>query len=198
MNRKRIGWAIGVVAASMAAMVFAFLGAGHLLVPSAQSPVKADLIVTLGGGTGSRDDRALELYAKGIASKVLITGQEGAYRKTRTSYLNWRAQYLVDRGVPRSALLFDLQSASSREEAVNTLRLMQSANLGYVVVVSDPPHLRRLSWVWGKVFSGSGKEYTLVASDMDGWDAGHWWRTSANAQFVFGEYIKLVYYFIQY
>lgn len=179
-------------------MVFAVMGAGHFLVAPAQSPVKADLIVTLGGGTGGRDDRVLELYAKGIASKVLLTGQEGAYRKTRTTYLNWRAQYLVDQGVPRSALLFDLQSASSWDEAGNTLRLMQLANLGRVVVVSDPPHMRRLAWVWGKVFAGSAKEYTLVASDMDGWDAEHWWRTSGNAQFVFAEYIKLAYYYFQY
>ena len=67
-----------------------------------------------------------------------------------------------------------------------------------VVVVSDPPHMRRLAWVWDKVFAGSGKAYTLVASDMEGWDAGYWWRTSTNAQFVFAEYIKLVYYLIQY
>lgn len=199
MNRRRIAWAFGVVMVGIATIVFAFLGAGHFLVAlSPPPPVKADLIVTLGGGTGGRDDRVAALYAKGIAPKVLLTGQEGGYSKTRTNYLNWRAQFLVDQGIPRSALLFDLQSASSWDEAVNTLRLMQSANLGRVVVVSDPPHMRRLSWVWGKVFSGSGKEYTLVASDMEGWDAGHWWRTSANAQFVFAEYIKLVYYFIQY
>jgi len=66
------------------------------------------------------------------------------------------------------------------------------------LVVSDPPHLRRLSWVWSKVFAGSGKEFILVASDMDDWDAGHWWRTSPSAQFVFGEYIKLAYYLMQY
>ncbi len=198
MNRKRIGWAAGVVTAGVAAIVIAFLGAGHFLVAPAQSPVKADLIITLGGGNGGRDDRALELYAKGIASKVLITGQEGAYRKTRTSYLNWRAQYLVDQGVPRSALLFDLRSTSSWDEAVNTLRLMQAMKLNRALVVSDPPHMRRLAWVWGRVFAGSGKEYTLVASGMEDWDAGHWWRTSGNAQFVFGEYIKLAYYYFQY
>jgi hypothetical protein len=67
-----------------------------------------------------------------------------------------------------------------------------------VLVVSDPPHMRRLSWVWGRVFAGSGKTYTLVASNMENWDAGHWWRTSLNAQFVFAEYIKLGYYLFTY
>lgn len=198
MNRKRIAWSVGIAMIGIVAIVSALTGAGRYLTASAESPVKADLIVTLGGGNGGRDDRALKLYKEGIASKVLITGQEGAYRKTRSNYLNWRAQYLVDQGVPRSALLFDERSASSWDEAVNTLQLMQAMRMHHVVVVSDPPHLRRLSWVWGKVFAESGRHYTLVASEMEGWDPDHWWRTSGNAQFVFGEYIKLVYYLIQY
>ncbi len=133
-----------------------------------------------------------------VAPKVLLTGLEGGHSKTRNAYLNWRARYLIDEGVPESAVLFDRRSASSWEEAVNTLRLMQSMKLERVLVVSDPPHMRRLLWVWARVFAGSGKAYTLVASDMEGWDATDWWRTSRNAQSVFGELIKLGYYLVQY
>jgi len=67
-----------------------------------------------------------------------------------------------------------------------------------VLVVSDPPHMRRLSWIWGKVFEGSGKEFTLVACEMEGWDAARWWRISSHAQFVFSEYFKLAYYLYEY
>jgi uncharacterized SAM-binding protein YcdF (DUF218 family) len=109
-----------------------------------------------------------------------------------------RARYLVEEGVPDKAILFDRAAKNSWQEAANALALMQAQNLQRVLVVSDPPHMRRLSWVWGKVLEGSGKEFVLVASDMDDWDAGHWWRTSASAQFVFGEYIKLAYYLAQY
>ena len=129
--------------------------------------------------------------------KVLV-GASGAHSKTRPAYLRWQARYLVEEGVPENALLYDRSSTSSWDEAVNTLELMRSMKLDRVLVVSDPPHMRRLSWVWGKVFEGSGKEFTLVASEMEGWDAAHWWRTSPNAQFVFGEYIKLAYYSFQY
>ena len=152
----------------------------------------------LGGDNGARADRVLELYRKGLAPKVLLGSSEGMHSRTRTRYLNWRARYLVDAGIPEKVLLYDHRSTSSWDEAVNTLQLMQSMNMDRVLVVSDPPHMRRLAWVWGKVFARSGKEFTLVASGMEGWDAGHWWRTSANAQFVFGEYIKLAYYYFQY
>lgn len=199
MTRKKIAAWLGASALLVvAALYLGVLGAGHFLVAPAQAPVKADLLAALGGDNGARADRVLELYRKGFAPKVLLTGPEGGHSKTRPAYLHWRARYLIDAGIPETVLLFDRRSASSWEEAVNTLQLMQSMKLDRVLVVSDPPHMRRLSWVWGKVFEGSGKEYVLVASDMEIWDAGHWWRISSNAQFVFSEYIKLAYYLVQY
>jgi uncharacterized SAM-binding protein YcdF (DUF218 family) len=178
-------------------LLAAFLGAGNFLVAPAQAPVKADLIFALGGDNGGRVNGVLDLYRKGFAPKVLL-GAERVDSRTRKAYLSWLARYLIDGGIPEQALLYDRRSRSSWDEAVNTLRLMQSTKLQRVLVVSDPPHMRRLSWIWGKVFAGSGKSYVLVASDMEDWDAGHWWRTSPNAQFVFAEYIKLGYYFFTY
>jgi len=178
-------------------LALCFLGAGEFLAAPAQTPVKADLLFALGGDNGARADQVLELYRKGFAPRIML-GSEGLHSKTRAAYLSWRARYLIDAGVPEQALLFDHRSTTSWNEAVNALRLMQSMKLDSVLVVSDPPHLRRLSWVWGRVFEGSGKQFTLVASDLEDWDAAHWWRTSPSAQFVFGEYIKLAYYFFNY
>ena len=199
MKRRDIAIWLGAGALlGIAALLVVILGAGHFLEAPAQSPVKADLMVGLGGDNGARADRVLELYRKGFAPRILLTGPEGAYSKIRPAYQNWRARYLIEEGVPEKALLFDRRAKSSWEEARNALQLMREMKLDRVLVVSDPPHLRRLSWVWSKVFAGSGKEYVLVASDMEDWDAAHWWRTSPNAQFVFGEYIKLAYYLFQY
>jgi len=199
MNCKKItGWLAAGALLGVAVLLVGLLGAGHFLAAPSQPPVKADLLVALGGDNGARADRVLELYRKGLAPKVLLTGPEGGHSRTRPAYLHWRARYLIDEGIPEQALLFDRRAVSSWEEAVNTLQLMQAMKLNRVLVVSDPPHMRRLSWVWGKVFAGSGKEFTLVASDMDYWDAEHWWRLSSNAQFVFAEYIKLAYYLVQY
>lgn len=158
------------------------------------SPEKADLIILLGGGTGSRTQAAADIYKHGYASRIVLTGLENGYPTARPVYLEWRARYLVDVGVPELALIFDRASSNTWQEAVNTMRLMQDMDLRRVIVVSDPPHMRRLSWVWTKVFAGSGKEFRLVAAPMLSWDAGHWWRNETTAQFVIMEYVKLVYY----
>lgn len=178
-------------------LVLGFLNAGNFLAAPAQAPVKADLIFAPGGDNGARADKVLELYRKGYAPRILL-GPEGIHSRTRAAYLRWRARYLVGEGVPEQVLLFDNRSVSSWDEAVRTLQLMQEMKMNSVLVVSDPPHTRRLTWVWGKVFAGSGRTFTLVAADMEDWDAEHWWRTSPNAQFVFSEYIKLAYYYFQY
>jgi len=198
--RDRRAWARWLAAGLLlaaAALVLALRGAGHFLEAPAQAPAKADLIFSLGGDNGGRADRGLELYRAGFAPKILL-GAEGVNSKTRAAYLSWRARYLLDAGVAPQALLYDRRSVSSWDEAIHALRLMREMKLDRVLVVSDPPHLRRLSWVWGKVFAQSGKAFILVASNAEGWDAAHWWRDSSNAQFVFGEYIKLAYYVIQY
>ena len=153
------------------------LGSVHITHNPVHSWSLAGIRTCLGsGGNWRQDDRTARVEAAGRA------------RRSREKKSGRRAD----------VLLFDRRSVNSWEEAVNTLQLMQAMKLSRVLVVSDPPHMRRLSWVWGKVFEGSGKTCTLVATDTDDWDAEHWWRLSANAQFVFAEYIKFAYYLVQY
>ena len=197
MNRRLVYWGVGAFVLSVTVGISAFLLAGYFLEVPSKQPEKADLMVALGGDNGGRIHKVVELYKQGFAPKVLLPGMEGGHAETRSHYLNWRASFLVEQGVPANMLIFDEISASSWEEVVNTLRLMQSRNLKRVLVVSDPPHLRRLDWVWAKVFAGSGKEFRLVASNMDGWDPAHWWRNEASGKFVIEEYIKLGYYWVK-
>jgi len=195
--RKAFAWIAALALLGLITLSVFLFGAGRYLEAPARAPVKADLLVALGGDNGARADKVLELYRKGFAPRILLTAPE-THSKVRSSYLSMRARYLMEEGIPERALLSDRHSKNSWVEATNVLQLMKSMKLDRALVVSDPPHMRRLSWVWGKVFAGSGKSFTLVASDMDDWDAADWWRTSPSAQFVFGEYIKLAYYLMQY
>ncbi len=198
IRRAHLRWLLTCVLLAAAGLIAAFFfGAGYYLQAPAREPVAADLLVALGGDNGARAVRVLELYQKGFGPKVLLTGPEGAHSKVLPVHQLWRGTYLIQEGIPEKAILYDSKSRNSWEEAVNTLKLMREQKMERVLVVSDPPHLRRLAWVWGKVFRDSGKSFVLVASDDEEWDAEHWWRTSGNAQYVFAEYIKLAYYLIQ-
>lgn len=172
--------------------------AGRFVSGPADVPVKADLIVALGGDGGSRVKEAQRLFAEGYAPRILLTGIEQGDPVARPAYLEWRAAFLASRGVPVDVILFDSRSGNSWEEARNTLALMRQKGWRSVLVVSDPPHMRRLSWAWRKVFAGSGVEFRLIASQMPGWKAESWWSNEKSAQFVLIELIKLMYYTINY
>lgn len=169
--------------------------AGRWLERPASEPVAADLLVPLGGDSGDRGLSTAELYRHGRAPRILLTAMEDSPPRARVVFLNWRAQLLVDEGVPREALLFEMESSNSWEEAQNTLALMRKNGWRRVLVVSDPYHMRRLDWAWGKVFSGSGLEYRLVATAPSWWKPDRWWLDEKSAAAVIMEHIKLVYYF---
>jgi hypothetical protein len=133
------------------------------------SPVKADRIVALGGDGGARVVKSAALHREGYAPRLLRTGVEGGDDRTRRHYLDWRAKYLIDQRVPRSALLFDNASKSSWEEAVSTLALVRREGWKRGLIVSDPPQLWRLSWVWHRLAPPAGIEYRVVAPRALNW-----------------------------
>jgi len=175
-----------------------FIKAGSLLTVPKSATKPADLIVILGGETGARSIRGLELYREGLSSQILLTGIEYGELQTQQSYLDWRAQFLISSGVPKGRILFDLRARNSWEEAENTLELMKHKGWHRVIVVSDPPHLRRLDWVWGKIFKDSGIEYSLSASHPSWWDEKKWWSNEMSMKFVTMEYLKIGYYVLKY
>lgn len=194
MKRCLVSWGVGVLVLCVAAGTIAFFQVGYFLEAPSQQPEKADLIVPLGGGSSNRIHKAAELYEQGFAPNVLLIGAGGNEAITRPHSSDWRIRFLLEHGVRDNMLVFDAISTNSWEEAVNTLRLMRERNWRRVLVVSDPPHLRRLAWAWGKVFEGSGKEYLLIAAPLEGWDPGRWWRHDSSARFVVTEVNKLAYY----
>ena len=176
----------------------AFWHASRYLSAPAGIAQPADCIVALGGDSGDRIVTALDLYRRGYAPLILLTGVEDSPGDTRRAYLTWRAEYLVKAGVPPAAILYDEHSANSRDEARNTLALANARDWKSVLVVSDPPHMRRLALAWGKAFAGTAKNYILVATAPAWWRERAWWQSERAVQFVLTEYVKLGYYLARY
>lgn len=168
---------------------------GHWLSSPRSVPAQGDLIVALGGGGIERLQIALKLYEEGHAKRILLTGLQG---QNHHHDQRWRSQFLLNRGVPSEALLFDHASANSYEEANRTAVLMKSRSWSRALVVSDPPHLRRLDMVWGRACEQHGLECRLIATEPLTWNAARWWRDKVWVKFVGMELLKLTYYRIIY
>ena len=119
---------------------------------------KAGAIVVLGAaqynGKASpvlkaRLDHALDLYQRGLAPKIVVTGgrQEGdRYTEATTGY-----NYLRSRGVPDQAILKEVQGRTTYESIAATARFLRPEGVDDVILVSGPATAARLAGIAGDV-----------------------------------------------
>jgi uncharacterized SAM-binding protein YcdF (DUF218 family) len=97
-------------------------------------PVKADVIVVLGGGSHERPARAAELFKEHAAPRIIISGWGD-------SDINRRL--LMAAGVPASAIELENQSRTTRENAQFTIKLLREEKVTRVIIVTSWYHSRR-------------------------------------------------------
>jgi len=97
-------------------------------------PVKAEIIVLLGGGSGERPARAAELFQTGAAPQVLCSGEGDCESNQRT---------LVRAGVPRPVIQLECDSLNTSENAQRTIALLRQQGVQRVIIVTSWYHSRR-------------------------------------------------------
>jgi uncharacterized SAM-binding protein YcdF (DUF218 family) len=111
--------------------------------------VRFDAIVLLGcpvrrtppaGAALRRVERAARAYREGLAGTLLVSGGRRWNGLVEADAL---ADALVERGVPREALLRERKSRTTHENAVESARLLLPKGQTRVAVVSCDFHLRR-------------------------------------------------------
>jgi uncharacterized SAM-binding protein YcdF (DUF218 family) len=110
-----------------------------------------DAIVVLGAAQydgrpspqlAARLDHALDLYRRGLAPKIFLTG--GKQPLDRFTEAASEARYLQDRGVPTAALLREDEGRTSWESLTAVASQLKAAGLRSVLLVSDPYHSARI------------------------------------------------------
>ena len=112
----------------------------HLVV---EDPLqKADIIVLLGGDTSDRAPIAAILYFEGWAPKVLISGLPGECEDN--------ARLLIERGVPREAIIFDDKSTSTQTNGLNCSKIINDLGLHKIILVTSWYHSSRSCRIFRK------------------------------------------------
>ena len=89
----------------------------------------------------ARLDHALELWKKGVAPLIVVTG--GKQPGDRFTEASSGANYLLARGVPDSAILRETTSRNSWESLAAAARFLKADGISRVTLVSDPFHMLR-------------------------------------------------------
>jgi len=171
-------------------------GVARILIVN-QIPQPADAILVLGGGDGSRQDRAIALYNEGLAPLVISSGEAPLLPDFKRPFAELGADYMIARGVPAEGILLLSDTTSTYEEAVNSLKLARERGFTSLLVVSDHYHLGRSSLAFRHVYRGSGISLTFVAAYPAWFDVNAWWTQERSLIAVFEEYEKLFYYLLK-
>jgi uncharacterized SAM-binding protein YcdF (DUF218 family) len=131
--RRRLRWLAITFAVLLGVAVTLFCASASLLTVS-NCPDKADCIVVLGGGNWSRIPHAVELYQRGVAPVILVTGHGDTADSVRM---------LLKAGVPESAILQEGESRSTRENATLSVPILREHGFSNVVVTTSWYHSRR-------------------------------------------------------
>jgi uncharacterized SAM-binding protein YcdF (DUF218 family) len=111
----------------------------------------SDAIIVLGAAEfdgrpskilAARLDHAIDLYRRGIAPVVVVTG--GRQPGDRFTEAGVSASYLHDHQVPESAILRETTGRSSWQSLAAAARFLKQRHLTRVVLVSDPYHSARV------------------------------------------------------
>lgn len=145
----------------------------------------ADVIIILGGDS-ERIPYGVKLYKSNYSDKILVTGGQ-----TWTELAKIEA---LDSGVaPKDVILQD-KSTTTYEDALFSRNIMLQNNFTSAIVVSSPYHMRRASWLFGRVFKNENIMLLYSPVDNSWFTEEKWWTNERSMQAIFDEYAKLIYY----
>lgn len=123
---------------------------------------QADAIVVLGAAQydgrpspvlKARLDHAIDLYRRGLAKTVIMTGGTGPGDTVSEATVSRR--YAVKAGVPARAILVENEGLNTAESLRSVKRMMAEREMQTAVLVSDPFHMLRLKLLaWRAGFKG--------------------------------------------
>ena len=139
----------------------------------------ADAIVVLGGGMEGRRagwrarpnltaaaDRVwfgAQLFHAGRAPRVVLSGGVAEWSASDQPESEAMADFLVDLGVPRSAMLLEPDSLTTHENALRTHELLATQGLHRVLLVTSALHMRRAM----ASFAAAGIEAIAAPTDVE-------------------------------
>lgn len=161
----------------------------------------ADLIAVFAGNQGNRASHAAELYKRGLAPRVLVTGELTAssieiYYHKRVTGAELSAKVLMDQGVPQNAVIVIPKGTSTYEEAQAIKQLMEGRGYHSVIAVSSPYHMRRVRATMSHLLRSTDLQVQYSPEKSGDFEAGEWWTREKDLIEVTNEYFKLAYYYL--
>jgi len=168
---------------------------------------KADAIVVLSGSATFREraHEAASLYFESRAPRILLTndnhqGWWSSAQQRNLFFYERSLEELKKSGVPLESVEVLMQPVTSTYDEAELIRdYAQQRGLHSILIVTSAYHSRRALWVFSRVFRDTGIQVGLATARREESPGPvNWWLTLRGWQFVPSEYVKMIYYLINY
>jgi uncharacterized SAM-binding protein YcdF (DUF218 family) len=158
----------------------------------------ADVIFVLSGAMPPRAEEAAKVFHRGYAPEVWVSRPENPASQLEALGIRYvgeeeyNREILVHEGIPDAVVHILPDSILNTEQEVREVaREMRRTGKRSVIIVTSPPHTRRVRALWKKLVGGN---LTLVvhAAYEDPFDADHWWRNTRDVFSVARETLGLM------
>lgn len=171
-------------------LIVLFFSAGKYL-DITRKPIKSDLIVCLGGGSSKKIHKSRNLYSKGYSEQnlLLMTGGTNIHRK-----------YVMKKHYPETKYIVSPHFNSTGQEIQFIKTYMAEHNYKSVILVSDPPHSRRIKILIDLISVNNDEKFTyvFVSSGVFWWKRNKYYQHPLALKFALGEILKIPYAYLYY
>jgi uncharacterized SAM-binding protein YcdF (DUF218 family) len=184
----------------------AWAGALYLIT---EAPLdKADAIVVLSGSANYRERtrEAAKLFFEGRSQRILITndnaqGPWSSADQRNLFYYERSLEALRNAGVPSQNVEVLMKPVTGTFDEAGVIRdYAQQHSWQSILIVTSAYHSRRALWVFSKVFRDTGVRTGLMTAERkeESPPPLMWWLTLRGWKLVPTEYVKMIYYVINY
>lgn len=166
---------------------------------------RADVIVVLSAGSPWRNQKAAELYRRGLAPKIITLGDSyydhllpALGQRLTDAELN--ALLVARYGVPAADIVPVRGRANGTYDEARLVRhyLQQENSIRSLIVVTSGFHSRRARWVFRQVLHEEPVRVAVVEAESPDFTAANWWQSENGWVALFNEYVKFAYYWFHY
>jgi uncharacterized SAM-binding protein YcdF (DUF218 family) len=147
------------------------------------------IVVVSGGDTPARTKKAIEMYKKGWAPRIVFSG--AAADKQGLSNAAAMRLDAIEQGVPRSDILIEEFSENTSENAQRTRELLQKYNLHDIILVTSGYHQRRASMEFAAYTKNDNVQIRNAPTDDRDW-GWWWWLTPRGWYLALSEFGKII------
>lgn len=168
-----------------------------IFVDNTASISPCDVILVPGGSHPQLMQKAAEIYRKGLAKYILVSGSKNKKLPNYPSEAAFLKEIAVKEGIPEDAIICEDKATNTYENALFSYEEIRRRGLDAdkVILISKSYHSRRALFTYQKVFPATTKFFVASVTDNRGITRDNWFTKEEYVKIVMGEVEKMGKYF---